>query len=123
MERTDIIKIAHDLEHFSVEAQLPRISDTYYWSTMMEDLKHYSSICEKCIRHQTARKVDYPAQSIEVGNIFDCVGMDCVFGLPESPEGLQKIKHAENDPRGWPHWSHMLIELRYIQVLVLPHSS
>jgi hypothetical protein len=47
--------------------------------------------CTQCKRNEPDRINDHPARALAITGIFDRVGIDLVFGLPETQEGFKGI--------------------------------
>jgi hypothetical protein len=54
---------------------------------MLDDIEKHIKTCEVCARNQKTREVNNPANSLKVLGIFDLIGIDLVFGLPETSDG------------------------------------
>ena len=54
---------------------------------MSADVAKVISQCLTCQRHQKVPTLYHPARAIEVDGIFDQIGIDLVFGLPETKDG------------------------------------
>ena len=54
---------------------------------MSADVAKVISKCLTCQRHQKVPALYHPARAIEVEGIFDQIGIDLVFGLPETKDG------------------------------------
>ena len=89
--RADIITIAHSLGHFQAQSTYDRLRENYFWKNMLQDVKKVIAKCAVCIRHQPRAPIIHPAIAIEVNGIFERVGIDLVFGLPETAEGYTGI--------------------------------
>ena len=53
----------------------------------MEDIQRTISHCMPCLRHQKTAIQVHPALAIRITGIMDRIGMDLVFGLPETTDG------------------------------------
>jgi RNase H-like domain found in reverse transcriptase/Reverse transcriptase (RNA-dependent DNA polymerase)/Ty3 transposon capsid-like protein/Integrase zinc binding domain/Chromo (CHRromatin Organisation MOdifier) domain/gag-polyprotein putative aspartyl protease len=85
-DRLDIVKSAH-LGHFQVESTISRIKGKYYWKKMNKNVEDCIKNCLPCLRHQPSNKLEHPARNLTINGVFDRVGIDLVFGLPETAEG------------------------------------
>jgi len=86
-ERKEAIMKAHLLGHFQKMSTYHRLKDKYFWKNMLEDIEKIIGKCETCIRNQKTKEINNPANSLKVIGIFDLIGIDLVFGLPETKEG------------------------------------
>ena len=86
-ERREIIMRAHLLGHFQKLSTYHRLKDKYFWKNMLEEIEKAIRKCENCIRNQKTNEVNNPANSLRVIGIFDLIGIDLIFGLPETKEG------------------------------------
>ena len=89
--RTEIIERAHLLGHFQAETTYNRLKSIYYWPTMEDDIKHVISKCIPCKRNQSAPVQSHSALALPITGVFERVGMDLVFGLPETTDGYKGI--------------------------------
>ena len=55
---------------------------------MKDQIAFVLKSCETCARNQKEGELNHPAIALKVNGIFDRVGIDLVFGLPETPEGF-----------------------------------
>jgi IS30 family transposase len=91
-ERKDIVEKQHLIGHFKAETVYKALKSQYYWKNMRDDIEHIVKACDICKRHDKHRIVNHPALALPVCNVFDRVGMDLVFGLPEdNAEGYKGI--------------------------------
>jgi len=90
-ERHEIIIKAHLLGHFQKFSTYNRLKDKYFWRNMIGDIEKAIKRCDNCIRNQKVPEVNNPANTLVVEGIFDRVGIDLVFGLPETKEGYTGI--------------------------------
>lgn len=86
-DRHALIEKAHLLGHFKATATRERLRDLYEWPGMAKEVDTFIQECKACNRHDTGPKLDRAARVLSVGNLFDRVGIDCVFGLPKTKEG------------------------------------
>jgi hypothetical protein len=54
---------------------------------MNSDIEYILKSCMQCLRHQNTHMKDHTAMALPVTGLFDRIGLDCVFGLPETAEG------------------------------------
>lgn len=47
--------------------------------------------CLTCLRFSKTPIIEHPALAIRVNDVFDRIGIDLVFGLPETEEGYKGI--------------------------------
>ncbi|CEP08779.1 hypothetical protein, partial, partial [Parasitella parasitica] len=88
-DRTQIIKDAHNIGHFGVEAVVQHIH-TYHglhWNNIYADCKEILKSCRECAKHNVARKGFNPAKSIVSFDAFDHVAIDLVGPLPVTDKG------------------------------------
>jgi hypothetical protein len=90
-ERKQIVERAHLLGHFQEESTEKRIREKYYWPSLSKDVKHAIANCQPCLRHVKTPTPLGEAHSLPVNELFDRVGIDCLFGLPETEEGYHGI--------------------------------
>lgn len=90
-DRRKIVEQAHLLGHFQEATTKERIMEQYYWPKMINDIRFVIDNCLPCIRHRKAASHEHPAISLPVTGLFDRVGIDCLFGLPETTEGYKGI--------------------------------
>ena len=86
-ERFELGLKAHLLGHFQLITTLERLQEDYYWKNMSADVAKVIAECLTCQRHQKVPALYHPARAIEVEGIFDQIGIDLVFGLPETKDG------------------------------------
>jgi hypothetical protein len=89
--RKEINRAAHLPGHFSIEKTIPEIKKKYYWKNMLKDIEYIIKTCMICLRHQTSATQNHPALALPITGIFDRIGIDCVFGLPETNDGFKGI--------------------------------
>jgi hypothetical protein len=89
--RFELIKSEHLIGHFMVKSTLDRLDKDYFWRRMKEDIEHVIKQCELCASNEKVRIYNHPAYAIPISGIFDMVGADLVFGLPETEEGYVGI--------------------------------
>lgn len=89
--RTDILKRAHLLGHFQKAATFNRLRQHYYWPSMKQEVEETIDNCLPCARHSNGRKLAHELHNLPITGIFDRVGIDCVFGFPETIEGYKGI--------------------------------
>ena len=90
-ERTKLVERAHLLGHFQSETTLKRLQEKYYWHKMKQDVESVVRRCQQCKRHQEQTIQNHPAMALPITGIFDRIGMDLVFGLPETKDGYKGI--------------------------------
>ncbi len=84
LERSEIIKKAHALGHFSADSVYKNLKDKFYWSNMIKDINF---VCEQCLPCQRNKKYKFkyhPALAINVTAVGDYISLDLVFGLNET---------------------------------------
>ena len=86
-ERTKIIEKYHLQGHFQAQSTFVKVRRNHFWCGMMEDVKRYIKNCGTCQRNQHAPVFEHPAKTIEVTRVFERIGIDLVFGLPETSDG------------------------------------
>ena len=74
-----------------MESVYNSLSQTYFWPKMREDIEHVINQCTTCLRNKKPRILEHPAMAIEPTGIFDRIGIDLVFGLPETNENYRGI--------------------------------
>lgn len=90
-KRHEIIETAHLCGHFQVKSTFDRIKEKYKWKNMEQQVELYVQQCKSCLRNRKFTAVSHPALSLDVRGIFDRVGVDYVFGLPETEEGFKGL--------------------------------
>ena len=88
MDRPIIILENHLIGHFAARSTYDRIAETYYWKKMMDQIKRLIDQCETCARNKRERELNHPAIAIKINGLFDRIGIDLIFGLPESEDGF-----------------------------------
>lgn len=86
-ERRELISNAHLVGHFQAATTYKRLNERYFWKSMMDEIVKVVKQCIPCQRHQKTRALEHKAKAIEIDGIFDQVGIDLVFGLPETEDG------------------------------------
>lgn len=81
----------HLIGHFMVKSTLDRLDKDYFCRRMKEDIEHVIKQCEVSASNEKERIYNHPARAIPISGIFDMVGADLVFGLPETEEGYVGI--------------------------------
>ena len=86
-KRFDLVMSEHLIGHFMFTSTFNRIDRDYFWAKMKDQIAHVIKQCEPCARNEREKIFNHPARAIPISGIFDRVGCDLVFGLPESSEG------------------------------------
>ena len=81
----------HLIGHFQTDSTFDRLDRDYFWRKMKDQIAHVIKQCEVCARNEREKILSHPARAIPISGIFDRVGCDLVFGLPESGEGYVGI--------------------------------
>ena len=89
--RIELINKAHLIGHFQVQSTWDRLKTDYYWRKMKDQIAHVLRQCEVCARNEREATLNHPAIALRVGGIFDRVGIDLVFGLPETSENYTGV--------------------------------
>ncbi|MCA9761261.1 MAG: DDE-type integrase/transposase/recombinase, partial [Streptococcus sp.] len=89
--RQSLIAEAHVIGHFQAASTFNRLYERYYWTGMFEDVVQYINGCMVCQRHQKMKPLNHHANTQSSSSIFEKVGIDCVFGLPNTEEGYHGI--------------------------------
>ena len=87
-EREQIIIRAHLLGHFQAEATFKRLNEKYFWKNMFNDIEKVVEKCDECREFHKTPPVENKAIAIPVRGMFERIGMDLVFGLPETEDGF-----------------------------------
>ena len=58
---------------------------------MIKDVEKLIKYCEVCQRNQKEQTINHPALPLKVNGIFDTIGIDLVFGLPETKEWYKGV--------------------------------
>ena len=90
-QREKLIEDAHALGHFQALSVYNRLCDDYYWNRMLEQVKSVVASCVVCQRNDKGPSESHPARALPVNGIFDRVGIDLVFGLPETEDGYKGL--------------------------------
>lgn len=90
-ERKQLIEQAHLLGHFQAKSTELRLREQYFWPNMSKDVQQVIDNCLPCLKHVRARVVEGESHSLPVTEVFDRVGIDCVFGLPTTNTGYTGI--------------------------------
>jgi Integrase zinc binding domain len=90
-DRRQIVERAHLLGHFQVDTTLQRVQEQYFWRKMIKDVESVIKQCLQCKRHHDQQVLDHPAKALAITGIFDRVGIDLVFGLPQTTDGYKGI--------------------------------
>ena len=90
-DRLKLIKEYHQATaHSGKEALLEMLAQTYYWSTMKEDVDQFKRACPICQSFRTAIPPRAPVP-IEVTAPFDRVGIDLVGPMPITSRGNRYV--------------------------------
>ena len=90
-DRIPLIKSVHLLGHFKIQTTYNRLKNKYYWRNMIKDIEHYVNHCVICLKHDFSTVKNHSALAIPITGIFDRIGVDLVFGLPETIDGFKGI--------------------------------
>ena len=71
------------LHYFTVR----RIKEEHFWKKLEKDVENYISSCDVCKRNNTISPKEHPAKTLAIKGVFDRIGIDLVFGLPQTKEG------------------------------------
>jgi hypothetical protein len=92
IKTTELESILHNLHsnilsgHFGVEATYNRARSRYYWPNLYKTIAEYIKSCDTCQR-QGAPIPHEELHPIQVGQLFDRVGIDIVGPLSITPNG------------------------------------
>lgn len=86
-DRQRIIDDSHILGHFGFRSTYDRLKENFYWKHMSADIKNIIDRCQICLRFESRGKMEHNAKAIPITNINDRIGIDLIFGLPESTKG------------------------------------
>lgn len=75
---------AHLLGHFKKEATFHRLQQEFTWPNMMKHIEKLIKKCQPFSRHTNVIEMKPLSQSLDVIHMFDRVGIDCIFGVPET---------------------------------------
>jgi hypothetical protein len=68
--RTQVLKLAHDLNHMAWKSTYKRLKISFWWPTIVADTKSYVMTCDKCSRRARVTVYDsVPIKSIERSEI------------------------------------------------------
>jgi hypothetical protein len=90
-DRRKLVEQAHLLGHFQAKTTEDRLMSRFYWPTMKDDIKLVIENCLPCLRNKLVPVEEHGAKALPITGLFDRVGIDCVFGLPETEEGYKGI--------------------------------
>ena len=90
-ERYKVAERAHLLGHYQVEATLKRLKEQYYWKKMRDTVEKVIKNCIPCKTHHKSPQFDHQAIALPVTGIFDRIGIDLTFGLPETYDGYKGL--------------------------------
>ena len=76
--------------HFNTEATFNKAKRNYYWPKMYKEIENYVKSCDTCQRLGNRRKTEQ-LHPIEVGSVFERVGIDIVGPLPVTSSGNRYI--------------------------------
>ncbi len=86
-DREKLVKDVHLQGHFQARSNLLKLAEKYYWPSMERDIKRVIGQCETCHRNNRKVKESQVVKNLPLGGLFERIGMDLVFGLPESRNG------------------------------------
>ena len=87
-QRAAIIRQHHSLGHWQVEATQQRVAEGYYWPKMELSVARVVHACETCLRTRNVPQLVHPARArVPTSRVCHTIGMDLVFGLPETARG------------------------------------
>jgi hypothetical protein len=107
IKTTELENILHNLHsnilsgHFGIEATYNRARTRYYWPKLYKTIVEYIKSCDTCQR-QGAPIPHEELHPIQVGESFDCVGIDIVGPLSITPTGNRYIVVATEYLTKWP---------------------
>ena len=55
---------------------------------MLQDITGFIKACDECQRNERSQVLDHEARNLPISGIFDMIGIDLVFGLPETSDGF-----------------------------------
>lgn len=87
--------------HFNTEATFNKAKRNYYWPRMYKEVENYVRSCDTCQRLGNRKKIEQ-LHPIEVGKVFDRVGIDIVGPLPITSSGNRYIIVATEYLTKWP---------------------
>lgn len=82
-ELASILKLYHSSPtggHSGWHATFEKVSRLYYWRSMVKDIQHYVSTCEKCQRHGLLKTQAPTMRPIKVKEPLELVGADLIGG-------------------------------------------
>lgn len=90
-DRIKLIKeYHHATAHSGAEALQNMLAQTYYWTTMEEDINQFKKSCPTCQSFRTVVKPRAPVP-IEVTTPFDRIGIDLVGPMPVTKRGSKYV--------------------------------
>ena len=89
--RVRIILDNHLVGHFAARSTHDRLAEKYYWKKMIDQIVTVLKQCETCARNKKEAELNHPAIALKINGVFDRIGIDLVFGFPESEEGFVGI--------------------------------
>jgi Integrase zinc binding domain len=87
--------------HFNAEATFNKAKRNYYWPRMYKEVESYVRSCDTCQRLGNKKKIEQ-LHPIEVGKVFDRVGIDIVGPLPITSSENRYIIVATEYLTKWP---------------------
>ena len=87
-DRSKLIMESHLVGHFAAKSTYDRLAEKYYWKKMMDQIVTCIKNCETCARQKKEAELNHPAIALKVTGLFDRIGIDLVFGLPETQVGF-----------------------------------
>ena len=87
--------------HFNTEATFNKAKRNYYWPRMYKEVESYVRSCDTCQRLGNKKKIEQ-LHPIEVGKVFDRVGIDIVGPLPITSSENRYIIVATEYLTKWP---------------------
>jgi hypothetical protein len=86
-ERETLIIEYHGKGHFMAHSTYERLSKTYHWRNMKDDIINVINRCLTCIRNNRCKIWNHPALALEINSIHERIHLDLHFGLNPTKEG------------------------------------
>ncbi|KAI4833264.1 hypothetical protein KUCAC02_016174 [Chaenocephalus aceratus] len=94
----DVLKECHDNlgsgGHAGRRRTAEKVSATYHWSTMREDVKKWVDECPRCQQHEAIKTVAPVLHPIHVPEAWTVLGVDLIGPLPTTAKGKGYILTA-----------------------------
>jgi hypothetical protein len=90
-DRLKLAEQEHECGHFQCDGTMKRLMLKYYWKNMHQTVKQVVDQCESCKKNHVVKPIEHVAKAIKVTGVFDKLGIDLTFGLPETRNGFKGL--------------------------------